>query len=38
MDENLKGRLINEALFLRGWWLLRLAKMYGDAPLVLKKI
>jgi len=34
MDENLKERLLNEAYFIRGWWMLRLAKMYGDAPLV----
>jgi hypothetical protein len=34
LDEALKSRLIKEAYFLRGWWMLRLAKMYGDAPLV----
>lgn len=38
MDEALKSRLIKEAVFLRGWWLLRLAKMYGDAPLVTKTL
>src|SRR5690606_23271903 len=26
MDETLKARLLNEAYFLRGWWMLRLAK------------
>src|SRR5690606_25045688 len=38
MDETLKARLLNEAYFLRGWWMLRLAKMYGDAPLVTKTL
>ena len=34
MDEQLKSRLLKEAYFVRGWWMLRLAKMYGDSPLV----
>lgn len=38
MDEALKSRLIKEAYFLRGWWLLRLGKMYGNAPLVTKTL
>ena len=38
MDENLKIRLLNEAYFIRGWWMLRLAKMYGSAPLVTKTL
>lgn len=38
MDEKIKSRLIKEAYFLRGWWLLRLAKMYGNAPLVTKTL
>lgn len=38
MDEVLKTRLLKEAHFLRGWWMLRLAKMYGDAPLVTKTL
>jgi hypothetical protein len=34
MDSQIKERLLNEAYFIRGWWMLRLAKLYGDAPLV----
>ncbi len=34
MDQQLKDRLSKEAHFLRAWWMLRLAKMYGSAPLV----
>jgi hypothetical protein len=34
MDEQLKARLLKEALFLRAWWIFRLAKLYGSAPLV----
>src|SRR5690606_36549354 len=34
MDEGLKSRLIKEAHFFRGWWMFRLAKLFGDAPLV----
>lgn len=34
MDEAIKSRLLKEAFFIRGWWMLRLAKIYGDAPLV----
>jgi hypothetical protein len=38
MDEQLKSRLIKETLFIRAWWMLRLAKMYGSAPLVIKTL
>lgn len=38
MDEQLKSRLLKEARFIRGWWMLRLAKMYGSAPLVTKTL
>ena len=33
---DIKNRVISEAKFLRGWWHLRLAQIYGNAPLVLK--
>jgi len=35
MDENLKGRLIAEAKFLRALWYFNLVRLYGDVPLVL---
>ncbi len=38
MDEQLKSRLLKEAHFIRGWWMLRLAKIYGNAPLVTKTL
>jgi hypothetical protein len=38
MDEQLKSRMLKEVHFIRGWWMLRLAKMYGDAPLVTKTL
>lgn len=38
MDEQLKSRLLKEAHFIRGWWMLRLAKIYGSAPLVTKTL
>jgi hypothetical protein len=38
MNDQLKSQLLKEAYFLRGWWMLRLAKIYGDAPLVTKTL
>ena len=38
MDEQLKTRLLKEAHFLRAWWIFRLAKIYGSAPLVTKTL
>jgi len=38
MDEQLKARLLKEVHFIRAWWMLRLAKMYGSAPLVTKTL
>jgi len=36
ISTDMKNRVIGEARFLRGWWHLRLAQIYGNAPLVLK--
>ncbi len=36
MDAGLKSRLMKEATFIRGFWIFRLAKLFGDAPLVTK--
>ncbi len=38
MDEALKSRLIGEAQFIRAWWYLRLVKIFGNIPLVLKTL
>lgn len=38
MDEQVKSRLLKEVHFIRAWWILRLAKIYGSAPLVTKTL
>lgn len=38
MDDQLKSRLLKEVHFIRAWWMLRLAKIYGSAPLVTKTL
>jgi len=38
MDDVLKGRLIGEAKFIRAWWYLRMVKLFGNIPLVLKTL
>jgi tetratricopeptide (TPR) repeat protein len=37
MDETLKGRLIAEAQFLRGFYYFHLVRLFGKVPLVLKE-
>lgn len=38
MDEQEKARLLKEVYFIRAWWMFRLAKLYGSAPLVTKTL
>jgi hypothetical protein len=38
MDEQLKSRYLGELYFIRGFWMFRLAQLFGTAPLVTKAL